>query len=94
MAYVSPIPPRLLLQIGREEEKFERDEQVCMGLLYLWLLRRKQQQRRRPVWVPPWIQRCQLFGQYETLMAELDRETPGAFIGFMRMEPAMFKNFS
>ena len=42
------------------------------------------------MWVRPWIQRRQMFGHYTTLMAELERESRGDFIGFMRMEPAMF----
>ena len=31
-----------------------------------------------------------MFGHYQTLMAELERESLGDFICFMRMEPAMF----
>ena len=38
----------------------------------------------------PWIARRELFGQYDTLMAELERESRGDFASFLRMEPAMF----
>ena len=31
-----------------------------------------------------------MFGHYTTLMAELEHESQGDFIGFMRMEPVMF----
>jgi len=78
------------LQRRREEEEFHRQEEEFIGLLYLWRLRRRQQRRRRRVWVRPWIQRRQLFGQYETLMAELERESRGDFVGFMRIDPEMF----
>jgi len=59
------------LQRRREEEEYQRQEEEFVGLLYLWHLRR-QQRRRRRVSVRPWIQRRQLFGQYEILMAELE----------------------
>ena len=39
----------------------------------------------------PWIQRRVLFGQYETLFAELMRESRGDFKSYMRMEPDMFR---
>ena len=32
-----------------------------------------------------------MFGQYSTLMQELERESAGDFVGFMRMEPGMFQ---
>ena len=49
--------------------------------------------RRRPrsVWVKPWIQRRMLFGQYDTLMQELMRESKGDFKRYMRMTPEMFR---
>ena len=62
------IPPRHYLQRRRDEQ----EEHVFVGLMYLWSLRRRQLRR---VWVWPWIQRCQLFSQYQTLMAELERES-------------------
>ena len=36
------------------------------------------------------MQRRPLYGQYETLMAELEREHVGDFRTFLRMEPQMF----
>ena len=46
--------------------------------------------RPRTMWVRPWLQRRPLLGQYERLMAELERESRGDFRGFLRMEPEMF----
>ena len=40
--------------------------------------------------VRPWIQRRRLFGQYDTLMEELQRESQGDFVSFLRIDPAMF----
>lgn len=46
--------------------------------------------RRRRWWVRPWLMRRQLYGQYETLMAELRREHHEDFKAFLRIEPQMF----
>jgi len=56
--------------------------------------RQEEEQRgRRPrsVWVKPWIQRCQLFGQYDTLMMEMMRESRGDFQNYMRMPVEVFR---
>ena len=50
---------------------------------------RRERQRRR-WWVRPWLQRRPLYGQYETLMAELEHEHHNDFKSFLRMEPEMF----
>lgn len=56
------------------------------------LLRRQQRQGRskRRWWVKPWIERRILFGQYETLMREIERECQGDFLNYLRMPPVMF----
>ena len=38
----------------------------------------------------PWIHKRQLFGNYEALMADLERQSRGDFVGFIRMDPEMF----
>ena len=38
----------------------------------------------------PWIERRSLYGNYSNLMRELERESQGDFINYMRMEPRMF----
>ncbi len=42
-------------------------------------LRQRYQRNRRRWWVKPWIERRMLFGQYHTLMTELQRECNGDF---------------
>jgi len=49
-----------------------------------------QQQRRRTMWVKPWLLRRVTLGHYDTLMQELMRESRGNFKSFLRMEPEMF----
>ena len=78
------VPPGHLLRRQRKEEK---DEEIFVGLLALWLLRRRW---HRHAWVVPWILRRQLFGHYDTLMVEPEHESHGDLGGVMRMEPALF----
>ncbi|XP_060561924.1 putative nuclease HARBI1 [Ruditapes philippinarum] len=47
--------------------------------------------RRRSIWVKPWLQRRVFYGQYDTLMMELMRESRGDFKTYLRMEPEMFR---
>ena len=46
--------------------------------------------RRRRWWIRPWLMRRPLYGQYETLMVELERESPADFKAFLRLDPAMY----
>jgi len=48
------------------------------------------QRRRRRWWVRPWIARRPIYGQYEQLMNELQRESPADFKSFLRLEPDLF----
>lgn len=68
------------------DEQQQQDDELAVAVLLM--IRRRRRARR--YWVRPWILRRQLFGHYENLMAELDRESHGDFRGFLRMEPAMF----
>ena len=52
--------------------------------------RRRRGRRARRWWVREWIQRRPMYGHYETLMGELEREHQADFKTFIRMEPAMF----
>ena len=49
-----------------------------------------RRRRKRRMWVPPWLLRRPLYGQYEKLMAELTAEDVSGFKNFMRMEPDLF----
>ena len=44
----------------------------------------------RTVWVKPWLQTRVILGQYDTLMAELMRESRGDFKAYLSMQPEMF----
>ena len=46
--------------------------------------------RERGIWVKPWLQRRNLYGQYEHLMSKLHAEDTTAFTNFMRMDPQAF----
>jgi hypothetical protein len=81
------IPPQHLARLRRMIEEEDEEDEEIMAVVGAW---RRRQRRQRRMWVRPWIQRRQMFGHYTTLMAELERESRGDFIGFMRMEPAMF----
>ncbi|XP_062584031.1 putative nuclease HARBI1 [Saccostrea cucullata] len=91
MDAASPIPPRRLLGILNLRIQLQVLQQRHMVVQAL-LLRRLQRQRRhrRRWWVKPWIERRMLFGQYETLMREIERECQGDFLNYMRMPPVMF----
>ena len=63
-------------------------EIIVVAQAVLRLSRRRR--RNRSIWVKPWLQRGNLLGQYERLMAELRDEDIPAFRNFPRVEPAMF----
>ncbi len=44
----------------------------------------------RVVWVPPWLLRRPMYGYYETLLTEMNREDVPAFRNYTRMDPDMF----
>ena len=45
-----------------------------------------QQQRRRTMWVKPWLLQRVTLGHYDTLMQELMRESRGDFKSYLRMD--------
>lgn len=55
--------------------------------------RQRQQRAPRPRrwWVRDWILRRPLFGQYETLMRELEAENTDDFKAYLRIEPQMWR---
>ena len=50
----------------------------------------KRRQKRRTVWVRPWLERRIELGQYTQLMEELKVEDVNSFKNFTRMDPEMF----
>lgn len=63
-------------------EKEEVDERRCR--------RTRRQQRHREIWVRQWLTRRPLFGQYEQLLNELNREDPKGFKNFLRVDADIF----
>lgn len=78
------------LQMIQLRMLLQQQEDAAALVMLLQRRRRRQQRRQRQYWVRPWIARRLLFGSYENLMVELEREAQGDFINFLRMEPAMF----
>ncbi len=52
--------------------------------------RRRFGNRRRVFWVRPWLLRRPIYGHYETLLAEQNRENLPAFQKYTHMDPDMF----
>lgn len=82
------IPPQSLTRVGRDAElrarlmgMRRREEAVMLTLLAEEERIRAERRRRRPrqMWVRPWLLRRPQYGQYERLMAELEREARGDF---------------
>ncbi|KAH3717753.1 hypothetical protein DPMN_060549 [Dreissena polymorpha] len=48
-------------------------------------VRRRRRPRRREVWVKQWLTRRPLYGQYEQLLQELNREDPKGYNNFLCM---------
>ena len=85
-----PLEPHNLrwLQLQLQLEEAEERERAILRTV-IWP-RQNLNTRRRRWWVRPWIQRRRLFGQYDTLMEELQRESQGDFVSFLGIDPAMF----
>ena len=85
------IPPQrlrvLVLQAQLQAAQIEHD------IALLALIRERQRlqaAQRRRFWVRPWIERRRLFGQYGTLFQELERESRGDYVSYIRMDPNCF----
>ena len=80
-----------LLQLLRMRLQLQQQQQQHVAaLVALYRHRQEIRQRRRQFWVHPWIQRRVMYGNYDNLMVELEREAQGDFTKFLRMEPEMF----
>ena len=76
--------PLLLLQQIEEVE----NQAVIAAVM---VMREGQvERRRRRWWVKPWITRRPMLGQYDTLFAELDRESQGDYFAYLRMDRNLF----
>ena len=53
----------------------------------------KRRRRRRQVWTREWLNRRVMFGQYDTLLHELNREDPKCYKNFLRVDADLFQEF-
>ena len=90
-AAVTPVFPYRMLHLLNFKVQQQQLQKKLLVVLALLIRRRKKCRRqRRRWWVKPWIRRRVLFGQYHTMMMEINRECLGDFVNYMRMQPAMF----
>ena len=66
-------------------QRFNQNAAVVAVMVYRVLRRR----RRRQYCLKPWIARRPQYGDFEKLMVELETESRGEFVGYLRIEPAM-----
>ena len=87
------LPPQQRLRRLRERAAWLRHRMniVVVALAAEEELQAVRQRRPRRYWVRPWIQRRSLYGQYETLMAELRRESPEDFKAYLRVDCQLFR---
>ncbi|XP_045189634.2 uncharacterized protein LOC123546987 [Mercenaria mercenaria] len=53
----------------------------------------RRRRRRRQVWTREWLKRRVMFGQYDTLLHELNREDPRCYKNFLRVDADLFQEF-
>jgi len=90
---IMPVVPRRLAALQLELTQLRIRHNILM-LALVEAAREEEEEgghRPRSVWVKPWLQRRTLYGQYDTLMFELMRESHGDFKKFMRVTPEIFR---
>ena len=53
-------------------------------------IRRRRIARRKDIWCRQWLARRPLYGQYEQLLQELNREDPNGYKNFLRIDADLF----
>jgi hypothetical protein len=53
----------------------------------------RRRRRRRQIWTREWLNRRVMFGQYDTLLHELNREDPRYYKNFLRVDDGLFQEF-
>ena len=82
-----------LLQLWARWLELQRDKLMAVIQLQeeeVEKRRRRRQQRRRKIWVRQWLTRRPLYGQYEQLLHELNREDSKGYKNFLRVDANMF----
>ncbi len=77
-----------LVDIQRDIEQFDG----AIAQVVQARRRRRVGNRRRVVWLRPWLLTRPIYGHYETLLAELNQEDIPAFRNYTHMDPDMFLN--
>lgn len=75
---------QLLLQLA------QREEDEAQQLPDIPRPRRRRRPARRRVWCRTWLARRTLFGQYDHLLHELNREDPASYNNFLRVDADLF----
>ena len=84
-------PRRLRILILRLQLQEEEDRHAALLARLIQARQELRGRRQRRWWVRPWIERRRLFGQYDTLFQELERESHGDYQSYIRMDPALFE---
>ena len=84
------IPPQRLRVLFLQAQLHAAEQEHDVALMALIRERQRQQRGRRRFWVRPWIERRRLFGQYSTLFQELERESRGDYLNYIRMDTNCF----
>ena len=53
----------------------------------------RRRRRKRQVWTREWLNRRVMFGLYDTLLYELNREDPRCYKNFLRVDADLFQEF-
>ena len=85
-----PLDPQRLRIIILRAQLQDAEERHAAILARLIHERQQQMRGRRRWWVRPWIERRRLFGQFDTLFKELERESQGDYMSYIRMDPNLF----
>ena len=85
-----PLDPHRLRILILRAQLLDEEERHAAILARLIQERQRQLRGRRRWWVRPWIERRRLFGQFDTLFKELERESHGDYMSYIRMDPNLF----
>lgn len=80
----------LIITMNDRLVEHQREQRMGQDALVLMIYRRQMRRRRRRYWVKPWLSRRPILGQYDTLFQELDRESQGDYMGFIRLDRNLF----
>lgn len=76
-----------LIALNRQQHRM-----LLLAIIAARQRRRQRENQRRPRrwWVKPWVERRREFGQYYTLLDELERVCEGDYQGYLRLDRNLF----